>query len=168
MLSSLRFKNLCIRGMIFSGLLEESSGSPFVAHWSTLARVPWIARSFLSSTVTSCPVRVLKTLKMSCERRTREDRVSLGALYGRRARAHHRDERCLSVRPAARTVQSLSAARKRVATSSRTGAGKRSRPSMKKAEGRCRCNLAPTNNGIAMVLHAVPLKARMRFPWTLS
>lgn len=36
-------------------------------HWSTLLRVPWIARSFLSSIVTCCPVSVLKAEKMSCD-----------------------------------------------------------------------------------------------------
>lgn len=42
MFSSLRFKN-----------------------WSTLAKVPWMARSFFSSMVTSWPVRVLKTEKIN-------------------------------------------------------------------------------------------------------
>lgn len=35
-------------------------------HWSTLLSLPVIDKSFLSSTVTSCPVSVLRTLKMSC------------------------------------------------------------------------------------------------------
>jgi hypothetical protein len=36
-------------------------------HWSTLLRVPCMARSFLSSIVTCCPVSVLKAEKMSCD-----------------------------------------------------------------------------------------------------